>query len=363
MSRLTDPWTDAGPAPAASAPSRPPGTASPMADGSPWSASAGRRAETVRAQDDPVAGFEPVAERTARRYAHRPALSVWSRSLRGLGSLFRHDPVPGRLAAHAEAVQAPVTTGRRLAVVSLRGGAGKTTVSALLAGTFAALRPEPVAAVDLDPHLGSLGLRLGAADPSSPAPSADALAAALAQLATPSLEAVTDRMAPSGQDLFHTGPRMAGRPLGAASVTTLLAGLSRFFPVTVLDCPTGPQAPDTAAALTRSHAAILVVPSTPAGVDEAAGYLRHWLEDEILSTIPVAAAVVATDARAVLNPLAQAAALSRLGVLSVALRYDRHLAAGIRVSLPLARPENRVAAAELAGQALGLANDPRGGRR
>jgi MinD-like ATPase involved in chromosome partitioning or flagellar assembly len=355
MTRLTDPWTDAGPVPA-----RPlPGSADV-----PWSTPADLRSDVARAQDDPLSGFEPVADRAARQYARRPALSLWTRSARALGNLFRHDPAPERMASHARAIQAPVTTGRRIAVVSLRGGAGKTTVSAMMARTFAALRPEPVAAVDLDPALGSLGLRLGSTTRS--APGADRLAAELSAMTTTTLAEVTSRMAVSGQDLFHTGPRMAGHPLGDAAATTLLSGLSRYFPVTVLDCPTGPQSPDTAATLARSHAAVFVVPATPAGVDEAAGYLRHWLQDPFLSSVPVAAAVVATDAAGVLDPLAQAAALSRVGVLSVALRHDRHLATGVGVSLPLMRPENRMAVAELSGRVLDLAHNAhhaRGGHR
>ena len=107
---------------------------------------------------------------------------------------------------------------------------------------------------------------------------------------------------------------------------------------------------------------MFVVPATPAGVDEAAGYLRHWLQDPFLSSVPVAVTVVATDAAGVLDPLAQAAALSRVGVLSVALRHDRHLATGVGVSLPLTRPENRMAAAELSGRVLGLANHADGAR-
>jgi MinD-like ATPase involved in chromosome partitioning or flagellar assembly len=357
MTRLTDPWTDAGPLP-----DRPlPGSADTR-----WSTPADLRSDVARAQDDPLTGFEPVADRVARRYARRPALSLWTRSARALGNLFRHDPTPERMAAHARAIQAPVITGRRIAVVSLRGGAGKTTVSAMMARTFAALRPEPVAAVDLDPALGSLGLRLGSMTLSAPAPGADQLAAGLSTMTSTTLEEVTSRMAVSGEDLFHTGPRVAGRPLGDAAATTLFSGLSRYFPVTVLDCPTGPESPDAAATLARSHAAVLVAPATPAGIDEAAGYLRHWRQDPFLSSVPVAAAVVATDAAGVLDPLAQAAALSRVGVPSVALRHDRHLATGVWVSLPLTRPENRMAAAELSGRVLALANDAhaaRGGHR
>ncbi|MEV4900414.1 hypothetical protein AB0K08_03610 [Citricoccus sp. NPDC055426] len=345
-----DPWNDAGPAPARPRPGSAPGDQGDAL----WSSRSELRRDISRSQDDPTTGFESVATRLQRDYSRRPALSLWSRGWRALGGLWGPDRNRDRLAASASAVQSPVTTGRRLAVVSLRGGAGKTTVAALTASTFAALRPEPVAALDLDPALGSLGLRLG----HRPSSGADQMAADLAALETTTFDAVTSRMAAGRNDLYYTGPRVTGRPLGEAAATTLLSGLSRYFPVTVIDCPTGPEHPDTAAVLTRAHAAVFVLPATAAGVDEAAGYLRHWLTDPFLSAIPVVAAVVGTGRDAVLDPLAQAGALTRVGVGAVAIRHDRHIAGGVGITLPLILPENRLAAAELSAQALAAANAP-----
>ncbi|MEW1979327.1 hypothetical protein AB0333_00160 [Citricoccus sp. NPDC079358] len=348
MSAPLDPWHDAGPAP-----TRPRPGAGPTDGSDPlWSSRSDLRRGLARAQDDPGTGFESVASRVQRDYSRRPALSLWARGWRAVGGLWGHDRTGDRLAASAKVVQSPVTTGRRIAVVSLRGGAGKTTVAALTASTFAALRPEPVSALDLDPALGSLGLRLG----HRPSHGADRLAAELAALDSTTFEAVTSRMSLGANDLYYTGPRVAGGPLGQSAATTLLSGLSRYFPVTVIDCPTGTEHPDTAAILTRAHAAIFVVPATASGVDEAAGYLRHWLTDPFLSAVPVVAAVVGTDRDAVLDPLAQAAALTRIGVGAVAVRHDRHVAAGVGISLPLLLPENRLAAAELAAQVLSAAN-------
>ena len=74
--------------------------------------------------------------------------------------------------ARAERLRQPVTTLRRLAVLSSRGGAGKTAVATLLATTLAASRHDRVVAVDAAPDLGSLALRAGAASPSRSPPSA-----------------------------------------------------------------------------------------------------------------------------------------------------------------------------------------------
>jgi MinD-like ATPase involved in chromosome partitioning or flagellar assembly len=343
-----DPWNDAGPAPARHRP----GSSRGESGDALWSSRSDLRRDVHRAQDDPATGFESVASRVQRDYSRRPALSLWTRGWRALGSLWGHDRTGDRLAASAKVVQSPITTGRRIAVVSLRGGAGKTTVAALTASPLAALRPEPVSALDLDPALGSLGLRLG----HRPAPGADRLAADLGGMDSTTFEAVTSQMSLGANDLYYTGPRVSGRPLGEAATTTLLSTLSRYFPVTVIDCPTGTECADTAAVLARAHAAVFVLPATAAGVDEAAGYLRHWQTDPFLSAIPVVAAVVGTDRDGVLDPLAQAAALTRVGVGAVAIRHDRHLAGGVGITLPLTRPENRLAAAELSAQALAAAN-------
>jgi MinD-like ATPase involved in chromosome partitioning or flagellar assembly len=357
--RSADPWADAGPAP-----SRPRPGSGPEAD-LLWSTRQDLRRTLNEAQDDPATGFESVADRVQRDYSRRPALSLGARGWRAVGNLFRHDTTPARLAAYASEAQSPVTTGRRIAVVSLRGGAGKTTVSAMMARTFATLRPEPVAAVDLDPGLGSLGLRLG----HQPAPGADSTAQALAASEPASFDSVASLLAAGPDDLYCTGPRMSGGPLGEAGTTTLLSALSRYFPVTVLDCPTGPSRPDTAAVLARSHAAVFVVPATAAGVDEARGFLGHWLTDPYLAAIPVIAAVVATDRSGILDPLAQAAALTRVGVDAVALRHDRHLAGGVGIGMHLTRPENRLAATELCARILTAATThgahpaPAGGAR
>ncbi len=59
-----------------------------------------------------------------------------------------------------EAVQAPVTGCRRIAVVSRKGGVGKTTTTLFLGHTFAEHRGDRVIALDGNPDAGSLGYRV-----------------------------------------------------------------------------------------------------------------------------------------------------------------------------------------------------------
>lgn len=58
---------------------------------------------------------------------------------------------------------APVQGCRRIAVLSRKGGVGKTSVTLGLGHTFATIRPDRVVALDANPDAGTLGYRLDAA--------------------------------------------------------------------------------------------------------------------------------------------------------------------------------------------------------
>jgi putative peptide zinc metalloprotease protein len=57
-------------------------------------------------------------------------------------------------------VRAPVDGCRRIAVLSRKGGVGKTSVTLGLGHTFATLRPDRVVALDANPDAGTLGYRV-----------------------------------------------------------------------------------------------------------------------------------------------------------------------------------------------------------
>jgi putative peptide zinc metalloprotease protein len=59
-------------------------------------------------------------------------------------------------------VRTPVDGCRRIAVLSRKGGVGKTSITLYLGHTFATLRPDRVVALDANPDAGTLGYRLDA---------------------------------------------------------------------------------------------------------------------------------------------------------------------------------------------------------
>lgn len=62
------------------------------------------------------------------------------------------------------AIQQPVTTGRQIAVTSIRGGAGSPPWPRCWRSRTPHYRSDPVLAVEADPALGTLPRRLGAAE-------------------------------------------------------------------------------------------------------------------------------------------------------------------------------------------------------
>ena len=73
---------------------------------------------------------------------------------------FGLSPADRHLAGLIEAARTPVTDCHRLAIISLKGGVGKTTTTAALGAMFATLRADRVIAVDANPDRGTLGERL-----------------------------------------------------------------------------------------------------------------------------------------------------------------------------------------------------------
>lgn len=68
---------------------------------------------------------------------------------------------PGYARPRQELLTQPLPGPRRVAVISLRGGSGRTTTVVCLGDALAVTRRSPVLAVDAVPHLGTLGGRSG----------------------------------------------------------------------------------------------------------------------------------------------------------------------------------------------------------
>ncbi|WP_415960765.1 MinD/ParA family ATP-binding protein [Streptomyces sp. 021-4] len=255
----------------------------------------------------------------------------------------------------AEALQQPVTTGRQIAVTSIRGGAGKTTVAALLGTAYAHYRQDPVLLVEADPALGSLPLRLGAE-------TLRWTTADLADIVEPqmSLLDVTGYLVqlPENAWLLPGSQGQIGAMLDTSAYERVMVALRRYFGVTVVDCETLP-AEVARVALSASQARVLAAPATLDGVTSTYAVLQ-WMQGLPRHMIDGTVVVLSsTVARPGIDVEAAAEKLRTTGAGVHVLPYDRHLAAGgvLRTEL-LARP-TRLAAARLAAEVFQLSQKRR----
>ena len=164
-----------------------------------------------------------------------------------------------------------------IAVVSPKGGVGKSTTTALLGSLLAFLRRDRVVAVDTNNDWGSLGRRLV---PDHSVFIDDLLAGPLrsGQLPPTELDAALGR-GPDGLMVAPapTDPERAER-LDEAAYRTLFTRLGELVGMLVLDCGTGLGDPPARAALSCADQLVLVAdcePDTASLVSEAAAWLEH----------------------------------------------------------------------------------------
>jgi putative peptide zinc metalloprotease protein len=136
-----------------------------LVDGRPERAD---RAGRLVGMTSPASGRSTAtaADFTAERYLRgqaAPPRDGWRRFVYWLtGGRINFGPSPAELAErHLIArAKAPVAGCRSIAVISRKGGVGKTTTTLMLGHTFASLRGDRVVALDGNPDAGSLGYRV-----------------------------------------------------------------------------------------------------------------------------------------------------------------------------------------------------------
>jgi MinD-like ATPase involved in chromosome partitioning or flagellar assembly len=165
-----------------------------------------------------------------------------------------------------------------IAVVSPKGGVGKTTVTALLGTLFSLLRRDPIVAVDTNPDFGSLGRVL--------TPDQQWFVDDLARLVTDddelSLTALDSLLGRAVHGLLvvpaPTDPqRMTA--LDEDAYRRVITRLKDFFSLILLDCGTGLQDPALAAAIAAADQVVLLTdaqPATASLVAESTDLLHQW---------------------------------------------------------------------------------------
>lgn len=339
-----DPAAAADPAPAAPQGHRPPPQPRQQA---PYASGGSGQAPRTPESRPAVDGSLTAVGRAARRGEPFAARAV--RAIRRTVSSSAAREVAEATRA-AELLQQPVTTGRQIAVTSIRGGAGKSTIAALLGTTYAHYRQDPVLLVEADPALGSLPIRLGAE-------SLRWTTGDVADIVEPqmSLLDITGYLVQLRDNawLLPGSQGQIGAMLDARSYERAMVALRRYFGVTVVDCETLP-AEVARVALAASQALVLATPATLDGITSTHAVLQ-WMQG--LPPRVMASTVVVLTEQAPRSGIDLAAAIRTLeaaGPSVHVLPYDGHLADGGHIRTELLAHSTRQTAAALAADVFQL---------
>ncbi|MGW0039060.1 MinD/ParA family ATP-binding protein [Gordonia sp. NPDC003376] len=245
-----------------------------------------------------------------------------------------------------ERLRRPVRGDYRIAVLSLKGGVGKTTTTVGLGSTFASLRGDRVIAVDANPDLGTLAQRI----PQQTASTVRDLLADGNVYRYSDVRAHTSQ-APSRLEVLASerDPAMA-EAFSEEEYRGVIGILQRFYNIIVTDCGTGLSHSAMNGVLDLANAIILV--SSPAldGARSASATL-DWLEAHGYSHLVSRAVVVLSSSRAGastidVDQLAQHF-LTRCRAVQT-IPFDDHLSEGADVDLELVGKGTRHAFVELA---------------
>lgn len=272
------------------------------------------------------------------------------RAARVAGQLFNSSGAVRDLAGSAAKAAHPVTAVRRIAVMGVRGGCGKSTVASLVGSVFAVRRRDEVLAFDADPDMGSLAWRLGVQD-----------SRGLAEIGPTVLRSPPTHIADLHRLLPRTptglwvvpGATTYSQSTPGAATADVVETLSRLFAVTVIDCGASPNTPTTAAVLGRAHALIVATAATPDGVRSIQAMLE-WAS-RVVPHLSTRAVIVMSS----LNPKSEGVHLGRAHAILADygppvhhLAYDRHLAAGAAINLAQVAEATSATATHIAADAL-----------
>lgn len=252
------------------------------------------RIETPQVAHEPVR--PPVVCPAGWDSLMRPARPAGMRGLvhRATGGLVaresRRDRERRALLARA---RRPVRGHYRIAVISIKGGVGKTTTTAVLGSKLADLRGDRVVAVDANPHRGTLADRIGR---TSQATVRDVLRDPEGITRYPDVQMLTSQ-APSRLEVLasETDPVVASA-FDDTDYRTVANVLERFYTVCLTDCGTGLTEPVVAGVLGMADA--LIVPAM-ASLDAAnlAHATLDWLDAQGYGALVRSAVVVICGVR------------------------------------------------------------------
>ncbi|HTZ15310.1 MAG TPA: MinD/ParA family protein [Mycobacterium sp.] len=294
--------------------------------------------------------YPELSTSTLLRQVKPPPTEGWRRWLYVLsGQLINVGESPRILRYNDLIVQVnrPLRGCYRIAMLSLKGGVGKTTITATLGATFASIRGDRVVAVDANPDRGTLSQKVPL---ETPATVRHLLRDAEGIDRYSDVRSYTSQ-GPSRLEVLasESDPAMS-EAFSAEDYAQTLEILERFYGLVLTDCGTGLLHSAMSAVLEKADALIVVSSGSVDGARSASATLdwldAHGHEELVRNSIAVINAVRPrsgkVDMQKVVDHFSRRCRAVRL------VPFDPHLEEGAEINLDRLKRETREALIELA---------------
>ncbi|GGN17777.1 ATPase [Lentzea pudingi] len=280
----------------------------------------------------------------------RPPTSGWRKSLHSLsgGTInLGESPADVRRRELIARINQPLRGCYKIAMLSLKGGVGKTTTTTTLGSTFSSLRGDRVVAVDANPDRGTLALKI----PRETTATVRHLLRDAPRITKYSdVRAYTSQSPARLEVLASEQDPAVSEAFSEEDYRRTVALLEHFYNIVLTDCGTGLMHSAMKGVLDEADSLVLVSSGSVDGAQTSAATL-DWLEahgyrDLVAKSVCVINSVRPKSGKVDLDKLA--AHFQQRCRAVVRLPFDTHLEEGAEIALDQLAPETRLALLELA---------------
>jgi MinD-like ATPase involved in chromosome partitioning or flagellar assembly len=244
-------------------------------------------------------------------------------------------------------VSRPLRGCYRIAVLSLKGGVGKTTITATLGATFASVRGDRVIAVDANPDRGTLSQKVPL---ETPATVRHLLRDAEGISSYSDVRAYTSQGPSRLEVLASESDPAVSEAFSSDDYSRTLQVLERFYSLVLTDCGTGLLHSAMSAVLSKADLLIVVSSGSVDGARSASATLdwldAHGHQQMVRNSIAVINAVRPRSGKVDIRKVDDHFSRRCRAVLHVP--FDPHLEEGAEINLDRLKPPTRDALVELA---------------
>jgi MinD-like ATPase involved in chromosome partitioning or flagellar assembly len=301
-------------------------------------------------QQSPQQGQNGLSAQELIKQAKRPPQSGWRRTLhQATGGLVNlgESPADVRRRELIARVNQPLRGCYKIAMLSLKGGVGKTTTTTTLGSTFSSLRGDRVIAVDANPDRGTLSQKI----PLETTATVRHLLRDAKRITRYSDVRAYTSQGPSRLEVLASEQDPAvSEAFSEDDYRRVVDLLEHFYNIVLTDCGTGLMHSAMAGVLDLADSLVIVSSGSVDGANSASATI-DWLEahgyrDLIRRSVAVINSVRPRAGKVDLEKLSQHFASRCRAV--VRIPFDPHLEEGAEIELDRLGPDTRLALLELA---------------